>query len=72
MEEFLTINQYKKRYHIGDIKVKEMIATGELKTKGKKIVVQKDFVPLADYITVIAERELYKTQLEAIKKIIGG
>lgn len=72
MDELLTINQYKKRYHVGDIKVKEMIATGELKTKGKKIVVQKDFVPIAEYIKVIEEKEYYKNQLENIRKIIGG
>lgn len=71
MDELITINQYKKRFHIGDIKVKKMINEGELKTRGKKIVVSKDYIPIEEYKKIYEERDFYKNQLETIKRLLN-
>lgn len=69
-EELISINEYMRRYGVGYGSVKRMIANQELETRGKKIVIRKNSVPIELYEKVLSENVKLKTILQNSKKIL--
>lgn len=65
---------FMERYHIGLESLNKMIAAGEVKLIGKKIVDhnESEMVPRELYELELKRRVEAETKLENIQKIIGG